>query len=310
MKTITKIPSNLINTTLDTSVSKVEYNKYSHTAKITVLINIDENTQLKLTDVVFETSQYQLNEKKHDIYKDLFEAESRKLKYLFDNVDFDRNDYLLNIQLCVSSRGTNYFKILSYERVNHKVSDETHDKIVNEKTEALEDSAIDEELIVDEIEKKYKDLPMSRKELENNMYLTDKYISLWNKIHDSIDTVRVQDVDRIKLQDKVLEAFEVNSENVLDFMLSHSLKNSVLVLDAAVNDPKVLESDVRFIMNEAEDILSRSNEITEKTLWHAAFIARDHFITRLNDSVRQTINLYKEIERKEALKNTHKKTAN
>ena len=145
MKTITKIPANLVNAVVTARVSEVSYNRYNRTAKITVLVDVDDNTQLKLSDVVFENSKYSLNDKKHDMYAELFEANSAKLKHLFDNVDFDRNDYVITCKLCVSSRNTQYFAVESYERVAHKISDDTYEAINDAKTEALAELAVQSE---------------------------------------------------------------------------------------------------------------------------------------------------------------------
>lgn len=121
MKKLTKIPENLINTTVKAEVTCVQYNKYSHLAKIDIIINIDENSELKLSDEIFVYSKYSLNEKKYEVYDELFGANSSCVKDFCKNictfVDFYKYSYNLTVKLCISKRNTHYFEIEDFERV-------------------------------------------------------------------------------------------------------------------------------------------------------------------------------------------------
>lgn len=155
MKTITTIPTNLLNTVVDARVTAVGFNRFSRTANVTITVKIDDNTQLELTDVVFEESKYSLNDKKKDVYYDLFNSNKNwDLRKVIAHVDFHRNEYYVTAKLCVSKRGTNYFAIEDYERKEIPLTEEGYAQSVAEKTEALEELAVQAESVPSTLELK------------------------------------------------------------------------------------------------------------------------------------------------------------
>lgn len=155
MKTITKIPTNLLNTVVDARVTAVGFNRFSRTANVTITVKVDDKTQLELTDVVFEESKYSLNDKKLDVYYDLFNSNKNwDLRKVIAHVDFHRNEYYVTAKLCVSKRGTNYFAIEDYERKEIPLTEEGYQQSVVEKTEALEELSVQAESVPSTLELK------------------------------------------------------------------------------------------------------------------------------------------------------------
>lgn len=110
------IPKNKLNKTVDAHVIGVYSNYDCVTVKVAAQIN--KTTQVILYDKVYRDSQYQTNEEKKDDYYSLFHrARVGAFYHLADAVDLDKYDYKMQVELCKSKRGTEYFVIKSYERV-------------------------------------------------------------------------------------------------------------------------------------------------------------------------------------------------
>jgi len=167
MKTITTIPTNLLNTVVDAKVTAVGFSRFSRTASITITVKVDDKTELELTDVVFEESKYSLNDKKKDVYYDLFNSNKNwDLRKVIAHVDFHRNEYYIKAKLCVSKRGTNYFAIEDYDRKEIPLTEEGFKQSVTEKTEALEELAVQAESVKSTLELKGEEA--TKTFLENN----------------------------------------------------------------------------------------------------------------------------------------------
>lgn len=180
MKTITKIPTNLLNTVVDARVTAVGFNRFSRTANVTITVKVDDKTQLELTDVVFEESKYSLNDKKLDIYYDLFNSNKNwDLRKVIAHVDFHRNEYYVTAKLCVSKRGTNYFAIEDYERKEIPLTEEGYQQSVAEKTEALEELAVQAESVPSTLELKGEEATKA--------FLSDSASEDWNDALTKLD---------------------------------------------------------------------------------------------------------------------------
>lgn len=117
MKNNNKIET-LINTIVNAEVVEVSYNKYTRNAEIKVRI---ENSDIELKDVIFAQSTYSTNTTKAEKYADLFESnytDTRRIcKHISETVDFDKYNYCVEIEIKKSAKGTVYFVIRDYKRV-------------------------------------------------------------------------------------------------------------------------------------------------------------------------------------------------
>lgn len=117
MKNNNKIET-LINTIAKAEVVEVSFNKYTRNAEITVRI---ENSDIELKDVIFAQSTYSTNTTKAEKYADLFESkytDTRRIcKHISETVDFDKYNYCVEIEIKKSAKGTIYFVVRDYKRV-------------------------------------------------------------------------------------------------------------------------------------------------------------------------------------------------
>lgn len=108
----------LINTIVNAEVVEVSFNKYTRNAEIKVRI---ENSDVELKDVIFAQSTYSTNTTKAEKYADLFESnytDTRRIcKHISDTVDFDKYNYFVEIEIKKSAKGTIYFVVRDYKRV-------------------------------------------------------------------------------------------------------------------------------------------------------------------------------------------------
>ena len=108
----------LINTIVNAEVVEVSYNKYTRNAEIKVRI---ENSDVELKDVIFSQSTYSTNTTKAEKYADLFASEytdtRRICKHISETVDFDKYNYCVEIEIKKSAKGTIYFVVRDYKRV-------------------------------------------------------------------------------------------------------------------------------------------------------------------------------------------------
>lgn len=108
----------LINTIVNAEVVEVSFNKYTRNAEIKVRI---ENSEVELKDVIFAQSTYSTNTTKAEKYADLFASkytDTRRIcKHISETVDFDKYNYVVEIEIKKSAKGTVYFVIRDYTRV-------------------------------------------------------------------------------------------------------------------------------------------------------------------------------------------------
>lgn len=250
MKTITTIPTNLINTVVDAEVTAVNFNRFSRTASITITVQIDDKTQLELTDVVFEESKYSLNDKKKDIYYDLFNSNKNwDLRKVVAHVDFNHNEYYIKAKLCVSKRGTNYFAIEDYERKEIPLTEEGYKQSVTEKTEALEELAVQAETVPSTLELKGEEATKAFLENKDSADWFDA-ISKIDEEYGPVHTFKAEEFSDLDEDMDVTYAMFAKVDDSLN-MFVDQLRDRSYVID---DDSTLLEAIHDYLDNRAEEL--------------------------------------------------------
>ena len=118
-----KIPEGLVGRKVEATVCRVALNKWTRNAEVTVEIEGDDGEVFEMQDTVFAQSDYATNIKKMQIYGELFNDDYRDArrfcKHLTDNVDFEKYEYKLVVELKVSKKGAKYFVVDDFRRLDN-----------------------------------------------------------------------------------------------------------------------------------------------------------------------------------------------